>query len=66
MKLRLIRKEPVAAGVKRFTFAKEDGGALPAFNPGAHIELRFDGLTRRYSLTSSPVDLNSYEICAIE
>lgn len=65
MDLTVIDKTPVAADTVRITLAAPDGGALPAFKPGAHIELSFTGLTRRYSLTSSPHDVGHYEICVL-
>jgi len=65
MKLRLVSKQPAAAQTMRFTFKAADGGPLPAFEPGAHVEFAFNGKTRRYSLTSSIEDLSSYAICVL-
>lgn len=65
MELTVIDKTLVAADTVRITLAAPDGGALPAFKPGAHVELSFAGLTRRYSLTSSPNDLGHYQICVL-
>lgn len=65
MNLTVTEKTLVAADTVRIGLAMPDGGALPAFKPGAHIELSFAGLTRRYSLTSSPHDLSRYEICVL-
>lgn len=65
MLLTVVDKAPIAAETVRITFAAADGGALPAFSPGAHLELSWDGLTRQYSLTSSPGDLSRYEICVL-
>jgi ferredoxin-NADP reductase len=52
--------------VKRFHFARADGGSLPTFSGGAHVvvEMRDDGRTRLnpYSLMSSPVDTREYTI----
>jgi vanillate O-demethylase ferredoxin subunit len=39
---------------------------LPAFDSGAHIELRLSpGLVRRYSLTSGLADLSHYTIAVL-
>ena len=52
--------------VKRFRFARRDGGAMPAFSGGAHtvIEMQDGAITRRnpYSLMSDPRDTSAYMI----
>lgn len=65
MNLTVIEKAVVAADTVRIAFAMPDGSELPAFKPGAHVELSFAGFTRHYSLTSSPQDLRRYEICVL-
>lgn len=65
MDMNVIAITPLATDVVRIRLASPDGGALPAFKPGAHIELTFAGFTRRYSLTSSPYDTSHYEICVL-
>ena len=39
-----------------------DGSALPAWHPGAHIDLALDGHLRQYSLCGDPADRYSYQI----
>ena len=39
-----------------------DGSALPAWHPGAHIDLALDGNLRQYSLCGDPADRYSYHI----
>jgi len=52
--------EPVP-GVKRLLLADQDGWRLPAFRPGAHIDLHLDGgLVRTYSLCNDPEDDRRY------
>ena len=65
MNLTVIEKSIIAADTVRITLSMTDGSASPAFKPGAHIELSFAGLTRHYSLTSSPQELSRYEICVL-
>lgn len=65
MELIVVARALAAADTVRITLAASDGGTLPAFEPGAHIELSFAGFERRYSLTSSPRDLGRYEICVL-
>jgi vanillate O-demethylase ferredoxin subunit len=55
----------IASGTMRISFASRDGCALPSFAPGAHLELQLGTLSRRYSLTSSPSQLQRYEICVL-
>lgn len=49
--------------VRAYTLAAAPGTMLPAFAPGAHVDLRLGDLgSRSYSLMSSPQDLSSYTI----
>jgi ferredoxin-NADP reductase len=51
------RKETVADDVVRLTLRGLDGGELPAWQPGAHIDLVLtDELVRQYSLCGDPAD----------
>jgi ferredoxin-NADP reductase len=66
MTLTVSRIEQIAQGVKVFELRDTAGCTLPAFDPGAHIELRLSpGLVRRYSLTSDPADLSHYTIALL-
>jgi ferredoxin-NADP reductase len=66
MKLTVSRIEQSARGAKAFELRDIAGGTLPAFESGAHIELRLSpGLIRRYSLTSDPADLSHYTIAVL-
>jgi len=49
---RLSRIEDVARDTKLYTFERVDGGKLPGYKPGAHIDLHLpNGLLRQFSLT---------------
>ena len=49
--LRLVAVSYAAEGVNLYEFASPDGAALPAYAPGAHIDLHLpDGVMRQYSL----------------
>lgn len=62
----LTAREPVAQGVVRLTLARPDGAELPAWRPGAHIDLRLTpGLTRPYSLCSDPADRTHWQIAVL-
>lgn len=57
------RKWRSADGVIGFELTDRDGGYLPTFQPGAHIDVHLpNGLVRQYSLTNGPGDLLSYVI----
>jgi len=60
----LAQKETVADGVVALTLADANGQELPAWTPGAHIDLVLPGpsLTRQYSLCSSPADRHAWRV----
>ena len=61
--VRVIRVVREAADVLSFTLAAVEGGRLPSFTPGAHIDVQIaPGLTRPFSLCNGPEALDSYEI----
>jgi ferredoxin-NADP reductase len=52
-----------ADGVLTVTFARKDGGELPEWEPGSHVDLVLDnGLIRQYSLCGDPSDRDEYVI----
>jgi ferredoxin-NADP reductase len=56
-------KTPAADGVVAVTLADPGGAALPAWTPGAHVDLLLgDGLTRQYSLCGRPSDRQTWRI----
>ncbi|MFI7503925.1 PDR/VanB family oxidoreductase [Streptomyces sp. NPDC049687] len=53
----------VADGVVSLVLRRPDGGPLPAWAPGAHIDLLLDnGLIRQYSLCGNPGDRAAWQI----
>ena len=62
MMLRVTRKAPVADRVVLLDLRRDDGGDLPAWEPGAHIDLRCGDLVRQYSLCGKPTDRSAYRI----
>jgi len=61
--LLIDRFERAADGVVTLTLACESGGDLPAWTPGAHIDLVLpNGLTRQYSLCGDPSDRSRWRI----
>ncbi|GLW54387.1 ferredoxin [Kitasatospora phosalacinea] len=52
-----------AEGVVSLTLARPDGGSLPAWTPGAHLDLLLgDGLERQYSLCGDPADAAAWTV----
>ncbi len=59
--VRVSRAEKIAEGIHLFELRRADGGELPPFTAGSHINLRVpNGLMRKYSLCSDPADLTHY------
>src|SRR5579863_2112173 len=60
---RLSKIEDVARDTKTYTFQRVDGGKLPAYKPGAHIDLHLpNGLMRQFSLVVPISDPDSYTV----
>ncbi|HEY0834742.1 MAG TPA: PDR/VanB family oxidoreductase [Azospirillum sp.] len=60
-------REDQAAGVAVFELARPDGGPLPAFEAGAHIDVHIaDGLVRQYSLCNAPGRTDRYRIGVLD
>lgn len=52
-----------APGVLSLQLSALDGGALPPFEPGAHIDVKLpDGTMRQYSLCGDPDDASHYRL----
>ncbi|MEV0317950.1 PDR/VanB family oxidoreductase [Streptomyces sp. NPDC050658] len=60
LRLRVARHEKVADGVVQLRL---EGDELPAWEPGAHLDLVLpSGLVRQYSLCGDPEDTSSYTV----
>lgn len=59
----IVRREEQAAGIVVLDLADPDGGALPPFEPGAHVDVQVSpGLVRQYSLCGDPADTGIYRL----
>lgn len=58
------RQEP-AEGVVVLTLADPAGAQLPAWTPGAHIDLLLDDIVRQYSLCGTPGDQHAWRIAVL-
>lgn len=64
--LRLERKETLADGVVRLTLNHPAGEPLPAWEPGAHIDLLLGPeLVRQYSLCGDPADRSVLQVAVL-
>ncbi|MFE1599141.1 PDR/VanB family oxidoreductase [Methylobacterium sp. ID0610] len=63
MKLQVAAAEPTTPEVLHLVLVHPQRPALPAWEAGAHIDLRLpDGRVRQYSLCGDPADRSRYEI----
>ena len=63
--VRQIRFE--GKGINSYEFVAPDGGDLPPFTPGAHIDVHLDGnVIRQYSLSNDPTERDHYVIAVLK
>src|SRR5262249_8014263 len=63
IEVRLVAIRLVARDTCLFEFQSIDGTPLPAYEPGAHIDLHLpNGLLRNYSLTSATPEPSTYTV----
>lgn len=67
LELVVLDKETVADGVVRLTLGRPDRGELPAWQPGAHVDLHLGEppLIRQYSLCSAPAERDHYQVAVL-
>ncbi|MBF4161329.1 PDR/VanB family oxidoreductase [Nocardioides acrostichi] len=66
LKLRVVATDHPAEGVRRLVLTDAEGGDLPAWEPGAHVELTLgEGLVRQYSLCGDPADRSRWQIAVL-
>jgi ferredoxin-NADP reductase len=66
LQLQATAVRQVADNIVELTLTSPDGGQLPGWTPGAHIELRLpSGLSRQYSLCGDPADTSAYTVAVL-
>ncbi|QYH35129.1 PDR/VanB family oxidoreductase [Salinibacterium sp. M195] len=66
IELRVLARDTVADRVDAFTLGRPDGGTLPAWTPGSHIDLTLPGgVIRQYSLCSDPADAHTWRVAVL-
>jgi ferredoxin-NADP reductase len=64
--LRVVAKTAEADGVVSLTLARPDGGRLPDWTPGAHVDLVLPtGITRQYSLCGDRWDAHAFRVAVL-
>lgn len=63
LKLRICDRRAIAESVVLLELRDPDGGELPAFTAGAHLQLQLPGgLSRAYSLCNDPSERHRYQL----
>jgi ferredoxin-NADP reductase len=66
LQLRVARIADVTPRIKSIEFVAADGGALPAFTAGAHIDVTLgNGEERSYSLLNAPTEAHRYVVAVL-
>ncbi|MBB2741649.1 UNVERIFIED_ORG: ferredoxin-NADP reductase [Microbispora rosea subsp. rosea] len=64
--VKVAGKVPVAEGVVLLRLVRPDGGPLPVWTPGAHVDLLLGpGLVRQYSLCGDPGDPSVFRVAVL-
>jgi vanillate O-demethylase ferredoxin subunit len=64
LSLKVAAKTVEAQGICSFDLVAADGGRLPPFSAGSHIDIYLrDGSSRQYSLCNAPHETHRYQIC---
>ena len=66
LRVRVVARQDEALDICSLDLVAVDGGALPAFSAGAHIDLHLPGgLVRQYSLCNAPGETQRYRIAVL-
>ncbi|QYB01777.1 PDR/VanB family oxidoreductase [Rhodococcus sp. USK10] len=67
LRLRVVAARWEAESITSYEFARPDGGELPVWEPGAHVDVHLpSGTIRQYSLCGDPADASRYRIAVLE
>lgn len=66
LKVRVASKRQEAQAVCSLELVSADGGVLPSFTAGAHVDVHLpNGMVRSYSLCNAPSDAQRYQIAVL-
>jgi vanillate O-demethylase ferredoxin subunit len=64
--VRVARRQREAVDIDSFELVAADGGTLPPFSAGSHVDVHLPGgLLRQYSLCNPPSELHRYQIAVL-
>ena len=67
LNVRIAARVEEALGIASFELVSANGGSLPPFSAGAHIDVKIaDGLIRQYSLCNDPSEEDRYLIAVLK
>jgi ferredoxin-NADP reductase len=62
----VAESRPIATDVVLLTLVAADGGSLPPWQPGAHLDVEVQpGVERQYSLCGDPADRSRYQVAVL-
>ena len=65
-RLTVLSVDEIAEDILAVSFAASDGGSVPGWEPGAHLEIVLpSGQLRQYSLCGDPADTSRYQIAVL-
>lgn len=65
LELVVAEADSPASDVRRLVLRRPDGGELPVWTPGAHVDLHLGDLTRQYSLCGDPTDRTQWSVAVL-
>jgi vanillate O-demethylase ferredoxin subunit len=66
IEVRVARKTTEALDINAYELVAHDGGELPAFDAGSHVDVHLpNGLVRQYSLCGGPLQQGRYRIAVL-
>jgi ferredoxin-NADP reductase len=66
VEMRVVAKRPLSKGVIALELSPLEGEDVPAWEPGAHVDLHLpDGMIRQYSLCSDPAERGSLLVAVL-
>lgn len=67
LSLKVVHKTQEAVDICTFDLALPDGGTLPIFTAGSHIDIHLpNGIIRQYSLCNNPSETHRYQIAVLK
>lgn len=66
LEVEISQRQQATEAISVFELRRPDGGDLPSFTAGAHVDVKIgDGLIRQYSLSNDPIETDRYVIAVL-